>query len=266
MKILIIGDIFGYEGKEFAKKTIPLIKEQLKPDITIANAENVSKGGKSLIKKDYDELNLFGVDYFTMGNHTFRNPEINDYIDEVDNLIRPINYSNKQKGKGYIIIEVNNKKILLLNILGKELMNIKVNNPFNSATEVLDNNDFDLAIIDFHAETTSEKIVLANYLSTRYKNKGMVFVGTHTHVQTSDERILNDNMAYITDLGMTGIQDSAIGMDFESVTKRMVSGELQKFVEASGENKFKVINGVLVTLYDNTLKPYSIERITYKDK
>ncbi len=266
MKILIIGDIFGHEGKEFAKKTIPLIKEQLKPDITIANAENVSIGGKSLIKKDYDELNLFGIDYFTMGNHTFRNPEINNYIDKVDNLIRPVNYSNKQKGKGFIKINSGDKKILLLNILGKEFMNIKVENPFNSATNILDNNEFDLAIIDFHAETTSEKIVLANYISEKYNDKGFIFVGTHTHVQTADERILNNNMAYITDLGMTGVQDSAIGMDFDSVTKRMVTGELQRFVEASGENKFKVISAVLVTLYDNTFKPYSIERITYKDK
>ena len=217
MKIMIIGDIFGHAGKTALVNNIDKLKDKYNPDIIIANAENVSKGGKSLIKEDYDLLHKSGVDYFTMGNHTFDNPKINEYIDNVDNLVRPANLLGNEKGKGFIIFKFNNKKILLLNLLGKAFINKPTSNPFFAADEILDNNEYDLAIVDFHAEATSEKLVLANYLS----NKVDIFVGTHTHVQTSDERIMKNKMAYITDLGMTGVFNSAIGMNYNEVEKRI---------------------------------------------
>lgn len=256
IKFLIIGDIFGAEGKKFVINQLPYLRKQYSPDIIIANGENVSIGGKSLIKKDYDDLKKAGIDYFTMGNHTFRNKKINDYIDDVNDLVRPANYAEKQKGKGSLIFEYKGKKILLFNLLGVGFMNMKLKNPFHKADEILSKNDYDIAILDFHAETTSEKIVLANYLSKKIN----IMVGTHTHIQTSDERILNNHLAYITDLGMCGVYNSAIGMDFDAVTNKLrFSNSNEKFIEAKGGEK--VIGALLVGLNSKNLKVEKLERI-----
>ncbi len=263
MKILILGDIYGEDGKNIVASYVPFMRKQLKPDIVIANAENVSEGGKSLTKNDYDYLSAAGIEYFTMGNHTFRNKNILTYIDDIDNMVRPANLKPKNDdeiipGKGSIIFEKNGKRILLFNLLGDALIMNPTNNMFEIADKILEENKdkFDLAILDVHAEATAEKIVLANYLSK--KGVGIV-VGTHTHIQTSDERILNDSTAYITDIGMCGVFDSAIGANFTEVEGRM-SGRNKSlaFKEAKGKVR---INAVLITLYDNTMRPYSIERI-----
>lgn len=258
MKILILGDIYGYDGKVGVASYLPFMKEQLNPDIVIANAENTSEGGKGLNRNDYDYLMASGVDYFTMGNHTFRNDDIYNYINDIDNLVRPANEEGIEDGVGYIIFEKNGKKILLFNLLGEVYISNKVRSPFKVADEILEKEEgnYDLAILDIHAEATAEKIVLANYLSK--KGVGIVF-GTHTHIQTSDERILNNSTAYITDVGMCGVFDSAIGADFEAVESKFCGRDRTiRFKEAEGKIR---INAVLVTLYDNTLKPVSIERI-----
>ncbi len=259
MKILILGDIYGEDGKNGVASYLPFLKEQINPNIIIANAENASEGGKGLTKSDYDYLSRAGVDYFTMGNHTFRNDDILTYMDDIDNMVRPANMTESEAGKGYIIFEHLGKRILLFNLLGEAFIFNAKENPFKVADQILEETEgkYDLAILDFHAEATAEKIVMANYLSK--KGVGIVF-GTHTHIQTADERVLNGTTAYITDVGMCGVFDSAIGADFDAVESKM-RGEknLAKFEEARGRIR---INGILVTLYDNTLKPMSIERIT----
>lgn len=259
MKFLILGDIFGLEGKIGVASYLPFMKKQLNPDVIIANAENTSIGGKSLTKVDYDFLKKSGIDYFTMGNHTFDNKDIFSYIDQVDDLVRPANIKNIKNGKNFIIFKKNNKRILLFNLLGDVFMNVAVDKPFIVADKILKENEgkFDFVIIDFHGEATAEKIVFANYLSKKIK---AIIFGTHTHIQTSDERILNENVAYITDVGMCGVFNSAIGIDFDSVEKRHLSNERQKirFKEAEGRIR---INAIFVTIYDNTSKPISIERI-----
>ncbi len=258
MKLLILGDIYGNDGKNGVASYLPFMKEQLTPDVVIANAENTSEGGKGLTKSDYDYLMAAGVDYFTMGNHTFRNNDIYTYINDIDNLVRPANEKNIEDGVGHIIFEWRNKKILLSNLLGEVFISNNVRNPFKVADEILEleKDNYDLAIFDIHAEATAEKIVLANYLSK--KGVGVVF-GTHTHIQTADERILNNTTAYITDVGMCGVFDSAIGANFEEVENKFSGvSRTQRFKEATGRIR---INAILVTLYDNTLKPMSIERI-----
>ncbi|BDV02303.1 MAG: metallophosphoesterase [Candidatus Hepatoplasma vulgare] len=260
INIVLIGDIFGKEGKEFVAKKIYFIKKKYNPDVIIANGENVSFGGKSMIKEDYIFLKNSGINYFTMGNHTFRNLKINEYIDETNDLVRPANYIENVKGKGFLTFELKGKKVLLFNLLGETFMNIKVKNPFKKADEILSKNKYDIAILDFHAETTSEKIVLGNYLSNRIN----IFVGTHTHIQTSDERILNNKMAYITDLGMCGVFDSAIGMDFHAVTNRLIhQGKGERFIEARGGKK--VLCGLFVQLDSFNLKVNKIERIQIRE-
>lgn len=255
MKILIIGDIYGQAGKSAIQDNLPEIIKQYLPDIVIANGENVSKGGKSLDKKDYIDLMQAGIQYFTMGNHTFKRFELETYIDKVENVIRPGNAWSDKKGKSYLIIPFKNKKILLFNLLGQSFMpGIDVTSPFEYSDNLLSSIKYDLAILDFHAEATAEKIVLANYLSDRVG----IFFGTHTHIQTADERILNGTTAYITDVGMTGVFDSAIGADFSMVTSRMKDNKFGKFLEAKGNVR---INAILVTLDDKTLIPFKIERI-----
>lgn len=259
MKILILGDIYGEDGKLGVASYLPFMKEQMKPDVVIANAENTSIGGKSLTKLDYEYLSAAGVDYFTMGNHTFRNKDIRTYINDIDNMVRPANIENEEDGVGHIIFEVSGKRILLFNLLGLVFMGEGIESPFDAADKILEENEgkYDLAILDFHAEATSEKIVLANYLSK--KGVGIVF-GTHTHIQTADERVLNDTTAYITDVGMCGVFDSAIGADFEAVENKFRQTDISmRFEEAKGRIR---INGILVTLFDNTLVPMSIERVT----
>ncbi len=259
MKLLILGDIYGHDGKNAVASYLPFMKEQLNPDVVIANAENTSEGGKGLNKSDYEYLQAAGVDYFTMGNHTFRNEEIYSYINEINNMVRPANENNIEDGVGHLIFEVRGKRILLFNLLGEVYIYNKVSNPFKAADDILEleKGNYDLAILDFHAEATAEKIVMANYLSK--KGVGVVF-GTHTHIQTADERILNNTTAYITDVGMCGVFDSAIGADFDAVEKKFTGEDRAiPFEEARGRIR---INAILVTLYDNTLKPMSIERIT----
>lgn len=258
MKILILGDIYGNDGKVAVASYLPFMKTNLNPDIIIANAENVSEGGKGLNKKDYEYLSAAGVEYFTMGNHTFKNADIETYIDDVNNIVRPANLKGEDiKGKGYIIFEKKGKKILLFNLLGEAFISNPMTNPFNKADQILseEEGNYDLAILDMHAEATAEKIVMANYISEKV---GIVF-GTHTHIQTADERILNNRTAYITDVGMCGVFNSAIGADFDAVEAKMSGRDkTMKFKEAKGNVR---INAILVTLYDNTLKPVSIERI-----
>ncbi len=258
MKLLILGDIYGMDGKVGVASYLPYMKKQLQPDVVIANAENTSEGGKGLNKADYEYLQAAGVDYFTMGNHTFRNKDILTYINDIDNMVRPANEVGVKDGVGHIIFEVNNKRILLFNLLGDVYINNETESPFKVADEILEKEEgnYDLAILDIHAEATAEKIVLANYLSK--KGVGVVF-GTHTHIQTADERILNGTTAYITDVGMCGVFDSAIGADFEAVEGKFSGKDrTMRFIEAQGKIR---INAILVTLYDNTLKPMSIERI-----
>lgn len=256
MKILIIGDIFGKAGKEIIEKHLVEYKKRFNPDVVIANGENVSEGGKSLIKNDYDFLKKCGVDYFTMGNHTFHNRGINTYINDINDMVRPANYKNKVKGKGSLIFNWNGKKILLMNLLGTNFMNIAVKNPFLIADQILENNQYDISILDFHTETTSEKKVLSNYL----KDKVTIFYGTHTHVQTSDLYILDQKMVYITDIGMTGIRDSAIGVEYKEVTDLLKDGIKEPFREA--REGIKIFNAIFVEIDDETNLPVKIKRIS----
>ncbi|CRX37233.1 / / YmdB-like protein / 104600:105379 Forward [Candidatus Hepatoplasma crinochetorum] len=256
MKILIIGDIFGKAGKEIIKQHLKDYKKKFNPDVIIANGENVSEGGKSLVKMDYDFLKNCGIDYFTMGNHTFHNREINTYINNINDMVRPANYKNKVKGQGFLIFNWKGKKILLLNLLGMGFMNIPVNNPFIIADQILENNQYDISILDFHTETTSEKKVLSNYL----KDKVTIFYGTHTHIQTSDLYILNKKMVYITDIGMTGIRDSAIGVEYKEVTNLLKNGIKDQFKEATEGPK--IFNAIFIEINDSTNLPVKIKRIS----
>ncbi len=261
MKILIIGDIFGKVGKLIVERNLPNIIKEHNIDLVIANAENISKQGKGISKKDYDDLKSFGVDYITLGNHAFKDDEVNDILHNED-IIRPQNFPDdlSKQGKGKTIIEIDGKKILLFNLLGKELMFSKATSPFAAADEILKRDSYDLAILDFHAETTSEKKALAHYL----KDKVKIFFGTHTHIQTSDFEVKEDSkQAYITDVGMTGIVDSAIGVEYDAVISKLKDNQFSIFKEKlSG---IAQLSSIVVEL-DKQLTPISIETLNIREK
>ncbi len=260
MKILFIGDIFGKIGKEMLQRNLSEVRKLNNIDLVIANAENISKNGKGISKQDYVDLKNMGVDYITLGNHAFKDEEVNDILQN-DDIIRPHNFPEDplRNGKGYTIINFNNKKILLFNLLGRELMFSKATSPFDAADEILNNNPHDLAILDFHTETTSEKKVLAYYLRDRVK----IFYGTHTHIQTSDYEINEDNQAYITDIGMTGVVDSAIGVEFEAVLSKLKDNDFSVFKEKL--TGIVQMSSIIVEL-DEKMIPISIDTLNLREK
>lgn len=256
MNLLVIGDLVGKVGVEAFKKNISNLKKQYQIDFTIVNAEN-SADGSGINKNILDDLYAYGTDVITMGNHTWGKKDIFNFIDDEEKIIRPANYAENLPGKGSVIVKRNGKNIGVINLIGRVDMNGNFECPFKTADKVIENlkeNGADIIVIDFHAEATAEKIALAEYL----KNKATVIFGTHTHVQTADEEILDTGLGYITDVGMTGPKDSIIGMDYKAALKRFLTQIPERYVCADGRY---MLNGCVFTINDKTNAVEKIERI-----
>lgn len=256
MNILAIGDLVGNVGVEMFKKNISLLKNKYKVDLTIVNAEN-SADGRGLTRNILNDLYAHGADVITMGNHTWGRKDIFQFIDTEEKLIRPANYAEGLPGKGATIVKVKDKKIGVINLIGRVNMGANFECPFVIGEKQIQNlkeKGADIIVIDFHAEATAEKIALAEYL----KYKANILFGTHTHVQTADEEILETGMGYITDIGMTGPKDSIIGMDKKAALKRFLTQMPERYVCA--ENN-PILNGCMFELDDTTNKVNKIERI-----
>ncbi len=225
MKILALGDIVGENGLKKAKEVIPSLKKEKNIDFIIVNGENVA-GGMGITENLYKEILQMGADVVTMGNHTWGKKDIFNFIDDAQ-LIRPANYPKGVVGKGYTIRECKGKKIAVINLIGRTDMNVLSENPFIKINEILEeiNKKADIIIVDFHAEATAEKIAMGYYLDGRVN----IVFGTHTHVQTADEQILEKGTAYITDIGMTGPKKSVIGMDVNVSIKRFETTLPEKY-------------------------------------
>ena len=261
MNILVIGDLVGKVGVEAFKKNISSLKNKYNIDFTIVNAEN-SADGRGITKNILDDLYAYGADVLTMGNHTWGRKDIFNFIDEEERLIRPANYADNLPGKGSTIIKIKGKKIGIINLIGRVNMGGNYECPFvigEKEIERLKNNDASIIIIDFHAEATAEKIALAEYL----KEKATIIFGTHTHVQTADEKIYETGLGYITDVGMTGPKDSVIGMEYKAALKRFLTQIPERYVSAEG--KF-ILNGCVFSINDNTNKVEKIERVYILEK
>ena len=194
-------------------------------DFVIANGENTTHG-KGLLRHHYHELIDYGIDVITLGNHYDNKNEIRKYLDSADRLIRPLNLLHEYPGEGSIVYDLNGVSIRVTNVLGSAFMPEEVNNPYYSLLELLDNEEkADIHIIDFHAEATGEKLCLANALD----GKVSAVLGTHTHVQTRDYKILDNGTAFISDVGMTGYADGVLGFDKDSVVKKITYGEMSRF-------------------------------------
>lgn len=194
-------------------------------DFIIANGENVTHG-KGLLRHHYLELIDNGIDAITLGNHYDSKNDLRKYIDSTDRLIRPINLIHPYPGEGSIVYELNGVTIRVTNVLGSAFMQEEVNNPYYSLIELMDTEEkADIHIVDFHAEATGEKLCLAYALD----GKVSAILGTHTHVQTKDYKILEGGTAYISDVGMTGFADGALGFDKDSVVKKITFGSPSRF-------------------------------------
>lgn len=248
MNILFIGDIVGRPGRNFIKTRLKDIKKEYDIDFTIGNGENIA-GGVGITRSTYDELVDAGIDVITMGNHTWSKKELLDFIDDAGNLVRPANYPPGTPGKGYIIMKRMNKRIAVVNMCGRVYME-SVDCPFRTMDDIYDRikDEADIIILDFHAEATSEKQAMGWYLDGRVT----AVLGTHTHVQTSDERILPKGTGYITDVGMTGPYDSILGVEKEIVIKKFITAMPGRFEVAEGQ---VVFGGIVLELDDsNRLK------------
>lgn len=254
MKILAVGDIVGKDGLNKLKLELPKIIEEKQIDFVIVNGENAADG-MGITEKMYKELIAAKTNVVTMGNHTWGKKDIFGFIDD-KRIIRPANYPKNNPGKGYRIYECKNKKIAVINLIGRVTMSVLSENPFLVAKEIIDRikQMVDIIVIDFHAEATAEKIALAHYLN----GDATVIFGTHTHVQTADEKIMKNGTAYITDIGMTGPIDSVIGMSIDASVKRFETSLPERYKIAEGDT---MLNGCVFEIDDTTNKAIGIERI-----
>ncbi len=257
MKVLAVGDIIGTAGIRKLKNTLSKIRESENIDFVIVNGEN-SAEGMGITERNFNDILAEKVDVVTMGNHTWGKKEIFKFIDH-PKLIRPANYPKGVVGKGYNIYKCKNKKIAVINLIGRVDINVLSENPFVLAKELVAKlqKEADIIIIDFHAEATAEKIALGYFLD----GKVTAVYGTHTHVQTADETILEKGTGYITDIGMTGPKKSVIGMDVDASVKRFETTLPEKYRIATGECIF---NGVIFDIDDSTNKVKEIKRINIR--
>lgn len=258
MKVLFIGDIFARAGRRAVIENVAKIKKAEKIDLVIANAENASHG-RSLTKSNYDDLIKAGVDVITMGNHTWDIPEFYSLAKE-EQIIRPYNVKKGTReakyGVGTIVCELNNKRIQITNLLSQQCntKNVQVTNPFAAMQEILDMcPKCNIHIVDFHAETTSEKKAFLY----AFAGKVDLIVGTHTHVQTADEQIYK-NTAFITDLGMCGAKESIIGAKPDEIVE-MFKGNRPRFHLEPGKGEYQ-FNSIIVEFDNKTNKPKKIYR------
>lgn len=257
MNILVIGDVVGKPGVDAVKKYLPKLIEENKIDFTIVNGEN-SADGMGITRNILNDLYHAGANVITMGNHTWGKKDIFSFIDEEKCLIRPANYAEGLPGHGTTMVTVNGKKIGVIDLIGRVNTGGSFDSPFEVADkeiQKLKEHGAEIVIVEIHAEATAEKIALAYYL----KEKVSLVYGTHTHVQTADEKIYDTGMAYITDVGMTGPKDSIIGMEPSVALKRFLTQIPERYKCAEGEF---MLNGIRVWYDENTKKMSKIERIS----
>lgn len=258
MKLLFVGDVVGAVGRRMVAEHVPHIRQDEEIDVVICNAEN-SAHGKGITKKIYHQLLNSGVDILTMGNHTFSKKNLEDVIDEMDHMVRPANMLPLEYGKGTRIFTFKDKRIAVTNLIGEVFMINVSESPFDAMERILSETQADLHFVDLHGEATSEKIAFTYAFSKQCS----VIVGTHTHVQTADERIVDEHCAAISDVGMCGPIHSVIGRDIDEVLRRFRNKEHTRFMIAEGKGIFC---GCIVEIDDETNCAIDIRRIQIKEQ
>ncbi len=255
VKVLFISDIIGRPGRLALKGLLPDLVYELGPDVVIANGENAA-GGFGITAEVYTELKALGIDVITSGNHVWDRKDLLEYLDNTTDLLRPGNYPAHTPGRGHTLFTTaGGLRIGVVNIIGRVFMNA-VDCPFMVGRTIVEElrRETKIIIMDIHAETTSEKSALAWY----FDGSVSAVVGTHTHVQTSDERILPKGTAFITDAGMTGPMDSVIGMKKEKVLEKFITSMPVRFEVAKGDVE---LQGVFITINPENGHALEIRRI-----
>lgn len=258
MKVLFIGDIVGRVGRVATKASLPSIVDRYKIDLVIANGENLA-GGFGLTDKTVAEVLNCGVHIITTGNHIWDKKEFIPQISKENRVLRPLNYPPKVPGYGSIIYPLSDgRKVAVINLSGRVFMS-NMDCPFRIGIEEVErlSNITNVIIIDFHAEATSEKIAFGYFMD----GKVSAVIGTHTHVQTADEKVLPGGTAYITDVGMTGPYNSIIGIEKEQIIQRFLTNMPMRFETAKGEGTF---SAVVIEINETTGKSTAIQRLQLK--
>jgi metallophosphoesterase (TIGR00282 family) len=260
-KILFIGDVVGKPGRKILSQVLPIWKEKYKPDAVIVNVENLAHG-KGVTPNTLAEVDALGVDCFTGGNHSFDKADcVKECFEKYPKLIRPANLLGSFSGYGFYRFAKDNQQYLVINLHGQvfceKYFDCQLTNPFLAIDELIkqESQKDDIIFVDFHAEATSEKKTMGFYVDGRVT----VIVGTHTHVPTADAHIMPKGSGYITDVGMTGSRDSALGAKFENALKKFLDPSA-KFVNEVEEAGILQINGILVEL-DSNKKIAKIEKL-----
>lgn len=254
LKVLFIGDIIGGAGRKAAAKFLPELNKKYVPNLIIANAENAA-GGFGLTLPIYKELtDKLGIQALTGGNHIWDKKEIFKEIKDMPLLARPLNYPRCEYGEGYVLLDIDGMRTAVVNVMGRTFIETPLDCPFQTVDNLLRKIKADAVIVDMHAEATSEKKAFAFYLD----GKVSAVLGTHTHVQTADEQILEKGTGYITDVGMVGALRSNLGMSVEAAQKRFLSGIKAKFEVV--ETGVAIFNAVYLEI-DVRGKCNKIERI-----
>lgn len=262
LKILFIGDVCGAGGRAMLQKHLPILKEKYKSDAVIVNGENSAGDGRGITSRIMRFFRHIGVDVVTSGNHIWAKKDIFNYFTTNNDLLRPANFPTTCPGSGVTTFMAGETIVGVLNLQARIFMREQVSCPFRAADSALTflKSKTNIILVDFHGETTSEKSALANYLDRRVS----AVVGTHTHVQTADERILPGGTAFITDLGMVGPQDSVIGVKKELIIEQMLNQMPVRFqMQTEGP---MVLSGVVIDIDTSTGKSNSIERIRILDE
>jgi 2',3'-cyclic-nucleotide 2'-phosphodiesterase len=259
MRILFVGDVVGSPGRDMIKEYVPKLKEKYRPTVTIINGENAA-GGRGITEDIYRSFLEVGAQAVTLGNHSWDNRDIFEFIDKAKYLVRPANFPEDVPGTGITYLKINQDEVAIINLQGRTFMPA-IDCPFKKADELIEEarKRTPIIFVDFHAEATSEKQAIGWYLDGRVS----VVVGTHTHVQTADERILPAGTAYISDVGMTGPYDGILGVERDVVIKRFLTNLPGRFeVPKTGRTQ---LSAVLIEIDKKSGNAKKIERILIND-
>ena len=259
MRILMVGDVCGRPGRTILREQLAGLRRSHGADLVVVNGENAA-AGFGITPSVYEELLAAGADVVTLGNHTFDKKEAMALLDEEPRLLRPLNYPPGAPGRGAAVVEAGGCRVLVMNAMGRVFLPILLDDPFRAVDAELEAHSgrYDVAFLDFHGEATSEKEAMGWYLDGR----AAAVVGTHTHVQTADERILPQGTAYITDVGMTGPADSVLGMDKDAMVQRMLRQLPTRFEVAEGRRQ---INAVVVEVDRESGQAREVQRIFIRE-
>lgn len=257
MNILVLGDVVSSAGCEFLRKKLPAFKKLKSIDFCIANAEN-SADGNGITPQSAEYLFSSGVDFLTTGNHVYRRKEVYELLDESEFIIRPFNYPEANPGRGTALIDMGRNAVGVINLMGTMFME-SLENPFTAVDRALKEiqGKTNIILVDFHAETTSEKQAMGFYLD----GKISALFGTHTHVLTADARVLPEGTGYITDIGMCGVKNSVLGVDKDVIIRKFRTNMPERFDSAKGEC---MINGCIFTIDDKSGKCISAQTVNFE--